>query len=293
VIRSLPFGKGCAKPARIMQFFNLRHASLTALLTMPLAFGPLAACSDDGGTEGGGTGTAETSGTPEESGEGDGDGDPGDGDGDPGDGDGDPGDGDGDSGDGDGDGDGGDGDGDGDSGDGDGDGDGGDGDGDSGDGDGDSGDGDGDGDPVECEPDDAVGVGMCDAFFGYAWNGMECVGVSGCNCNGADCQNIPLELADCEAAHANCDGQPDGCAGLDVMACQNDNACMPINGAMLNPMADCLEPSGFVACGDSAICAEVLTWGCDQNDTQYLFFNSCLPEGFVPCNGPNNDPPEC
>jgi hypothetical protein len=174
-------------------FFNLRHASLTSLLCAPLALG---ACGDDGSSESGGTET-ETSGTPEESGEGDGDGDPGDGDGDTGDGDGD-----GDEGDGDGDGDEGDGDGDGDEGDGDGDGDEGDGDGDEGDGDGDE--GDGDGDPVECEPDDAVGVGMCDAFFGYAWNGMECVGLSGCNCNGSDCPNLPFEPAECEAAHANC-----------------------------------------------------------------------------------------
>lgn len=135
---------------------------------------------------------------------------------------------------------------------------------------------------------------MCDAFFGWAWNGMACVGVSGCNCNGADCPNIPLELADCELAHANC-GQPDGCVGLDLAACENDNACMPINGAKLvqSNMGQCVEPPGFVGCADAGFCGGALTWGCDPNANKYLFFNSCLPDGFGPCMAPVVDPPEC
>jgi hypothetical protein len=134
---------------------------------------------------------------------------------------------------------------------------------------------------------------MCDAFFGWAWNGMQCVNVSFCNCNGVDCQDLPLELNDCELAHADCDAQPDGCAGLDVEACANDNTCMSIDGSMVNEMAMCLEKSDFVACADAAICGQVLTWGCDPNATPYLFFNSCLPEGFVACEGPDFDLPEC
>ena len=55
-----------------------------------------------------------------------------------------------------------------------------------------------------CEADAAEGVGECDAFFGYAWDGQACVGISGCECVGLDCDGLPLEPADCEAAHASC-----------------------------------------------------------------------------------------
>ncbi len=74
------------------------------------------------------------------------------------------------------------------------------------------------GDPNLCEPDatcdaqDAAGQGMCLAFWGYRWNGLECVGISGCGCEGADCDALYTEIADCQAAHAAClpgDGCPD------------------------------------------------------------------------------------
>ena len=41
--------------------------------------------------------------------------------------------------------------------------------------------------PTDCEAMDARGEGLCDAFFGYAWNGVTCVGISGCSCVGTDC----------------------------------------------------------------------------------------------------------
>jgi hypothetical protein len=137
---------------------------------------------------------------------------------------------------------------------------------------------------------------MCDQFFGYAWDGFQCVGVSGCNCNGDDCMSLPLELEECQAAHADCGEEPDGCVGLDVQACSDNNLCMTIFGSALgmNNQGDCLEKADFLGCDDAMLCAEVLTWGCDINATPYLFGNSCLPEGFMPCDGPgNNIPPEC
>ena len=272
-----------------MSLIKLRHASLTALLLVPLW-----ACNDDGNDSGDDAASTETDGSgPEESAEGNTENN-GDGDGDNGDGDGEGGDGDGDGDEGDGDGDGDEGDGDGDEGDGDGDGESGDGDGEEGDGDGDGESGDGDGDGDVCPPDDAHGQGMCDQFFGWAWNGVECVGVSGCNCVGTDCGNIPIELGDCEAAHADC-GMGDACADLGLEACQNSQGCMPINGAKLEGgnLNQCLEEPAFIECSEQLFCAEVLTWGCDINATKYLFFNSCLPQGFMPCNGPNGDPPPC
>ena|GEM_PF-1995716 len=56
----------------------------------------------------------------------------------------------------------------------------------------------------DCAPDDAKGVGMCLAFFGYAWNGQECVGQSGCACVGSDCGSLPMNPVDCEKAHTEC-----------------------------------------------------------------------------------------
>jgi hypothetical protein len=277
-----------------MSLIKLRHASLTALLFAPLS---LWGCNDDGSSttteEGTSTGTAETDGSGPESGDNDADAGDGDGDGGDGDGDGDGGDGDGDAGDGDGDG----GDGDGDGGDGDGDGDGGDGDGDGdgGDGDGDGDGGDGDGDPGECVPQDAQGQGLCDLFLGWAWNGMECVPLSGCQCVGTDCGNLYMEPAECENAYADCGGQPGPCADLNLQMCQNNMACMPINGQMLveSNQGICLEQSEFIACDEQAFCAEVLTWACDINATKYLFNNSCIPDGFMPCDPPNVDPQGC
>jgi hypothetical protein len=329
-----------------MKFFDyLRFPLTTMFLLAPVL---VAGCNDDGGNE-----AAE--GTESESG--DGDGDPGDGDGDPGDGDGDgePGDGDGDPGDGDGDpgdGDGDPGDGDGDPGDGDGDP--GDGDGDPGDGDGDPGDGDGDpGD--ECAPFDAMGVGPCEAFFGYSWNGVDCVGLSGCNCEGTDCDNLyetpeqclnahaqcgmgnactaqdakgdglcdqffgyawdgfqcigvsgcectgvdcdnlPWELSECEDAHAQCLPPDDGCAALPEPACLLDDLCMTINGSPLMKTRDswCSLPSQFLGCDDSAFCLQVFTWGCGPFGEIAEFPTSCLPPGWDACDPPVFNPPPC
>ncbi len=57
-----------------------------------------------------------------------------------------------------------------------------------------------------CAAEDALGVGPCEQFFGYAWNGLECVGQSGCDCVGLDCEFLDLDLAVCEAEHAECGG---------------------------------------------------------------------------------------
>lgn len=55
-----------------------------------------------------------------------------------------------------------------------------------------------------CEPMDARGMGACDAFFGYAWNGRECVGLSGCSCEGADCDATYDSAETCRDAYAGC-----------------------------------------------------------------------------------------
>jgi len=59
---------------------------------------------------------------------------------------------------------------------------------------------------VSCAPQDARGEGACDGFFGYAWNGRACVGVTGCRCVGADCPSISRDPDTCRARYAACRG---------------------------------------------------------------------------------------
>ena len=63
-----------------------------------------------------------------------------------------------------------------------------------------------DGGAVACRAQDARGDGLCDAIFGYAWNGMTCVGVTGCRCVGADCGALLRDPAACRARYAACGG---------------------------------------------------------------------------------------
>ncbi len=56
-----------------------------------------------------------------------------------------------------------------------------------------------------CRAQDATGVGPCDQFFGYRWDGAMCVAVNGCSCVGPDCGNLIQDLNVCESVHADCD----------------------------------------------------------------------------------------
>jgi hypothetical protein len=58
--------------------------------------------------------------------------------------------------------------------------------------------------PPYCPPQDARGVGACAAFFGYAWDGSQCVGVSGCSCEGTECRTLARDPMACEFAHRLC-----------------------------------------------------------------------------------------
>ncbi len=55
-----------------------------------------------------------------------------------------------------------------------------------------------------CAPMDAVGVGPCDAFFGYAFDGERCQAINGCSCEGTDCDALFSSLEDCEAKFEHC-----------------------------------------------------------------------------------------
>lgn len=55
-----------------------------------------------------------------------------------------------------------------------------------------------------CAPRDAMGMGPCDLFLGWTWDGTMCRGLSGCSCVGADCDRLYSSLSTCEAATAGC-----------------------------------------------------------------------------------------
>jgi len=55
-----------------------------------------------------------------------------------------------------------------------------------------------------CNPQDAQAVGPCDAFFGTAWDGSQCVALSGCACVGVDCDGLFESLEACETAFSDC-----------------------------------------------------------------------------------------
>ena len=113
--------------------------------------------------------------------------------------------------------------------------------------------------PNGCDQQDAVGTGPCDAFFGHAWNGQQCVGISGCGCKGSDCDKL-VELAVCQKVHANC-------PTLD--ACKTDQDC----GKVCNLCSDGSQVCAQSSCTngqcttppDSPLCAGIVPGGkCDQ-----------------------------
>lgn len=74
-----------------------------------------------------------------------------------------------------------------------------------------------------CEPMDARGDGPCAAFFGYAWNGSSCYGLSGCDCVGADCDAAYDTPEACESAHAHCGGET--CGTIAGLTCEAGEWC--------------------------------------------------------------------
>ena len=87
-----------------------------------------------------------------------------------------------------------------------------------------------------CAAQAAAGVGACDRFFGYAWNGSTCVTISGCSCEGSACGALFTTVEECRAAYPSCDGCTQGCAGTSsCMACRAVGgvvyACIPAGAA--------------------------------------------------------------
>ncbi|MCC6646282.1 MAG: hypothetical protein IT374_12010 [Polyangiaceae bacterium] len=66
-------------------------------------------------------------------------------------------------------------------------------------------------DVANCDAMKADGDGLCDAFFGFAWDGARCVGIGGCSCVGPDCNKLYPSLQQCLDAESACACQGKGC----------------------------------------------------------------------------------
>jgi hypothetical protein len=75
-----------------------------------------------------------------------------------------------------------------------------------------------------CAAQDVMMVGGCEPAPVYFWNGSECVGQSGCSCEGADCDAVFPNQADCEASYASCGGDA-FCGGFAGFTCSEDEFC--------------------------------------------------------------------
>jgi len=51
-----------------------------------------------------------------------------------------------------------------------------------------------------CEPMDALGVGPCAAILGWTFDGKRCQSLSGCSCEGKDCDRIHASPEECQAS---------------------------------------------------------------------------------------------
>jgi len=95
----------------------------------------------------------------------------------------------------------------------------------------------------DCAPFDATGEGPCDRFFGYKWDGSACVGVSGCDCVGPDCDRLYDRIEECERVHADC---LDPCAPQDA---RGEGACDMLLGWAWNG-TECVALSGCECVGE-------------------------------------------
>jgi hypothetical protein len=74
----------------------------------------------------------------------------------------------------------------------------------------------------DCSPMQAWGQGGCEAVIGVFWNGMQCVSVSGCSCEGPDCANAFETYEQCEAVFSACGA---ACGGFAGATCGSSEWC--------------------------------------------------------------------
>lgn len=129
---------------------------------------------------------------------------------------------------------------------------------------------------VPCDGMDAQGVGFCEMYMGLAWDGSDCVGVSGCSCEGADCDKLTLDRDECLAAHTHCSAGP-SCDPMDARGegfCEmyfgitwDGSQCVGLGGCSCTG-ADCNELyQDMASCeSDHALCGAAPS--CDAMDAR-------------------------
>lgn len=60
-----------------------------------------------------------------------------------------------------------------------------------------------DGTQTKCAAQDITTDG-CGAFFGYAWDGKQCVALDGCECKGSDCSAVFATEKECVSKYSSC-----------------------------------------------------------------------------------------
>lgn len=91
--------------------------------------------------------------------------------------------------------------------------------------------------PSICDPLDVRGEGLCDMVLGIYWDGTRCRTLSGCSCEGKDCDRLFASQDECEAAVLGC---PSACGPMDA---QGSGPCAMILGYAWNG-SRCVSLSG-------------------------------------------------
>ena len=99
--------------------------------------------------------------------------------------------------------------------------------------------------------------------------------------------------ADPEPAPAADPAAEPGCAGLDAQACQATEGCQTVRGSHLVALpaqgaapAHCLQPRTAVGCIEAQMCAEAITYFCNDQGDVIEVTNACGPVGWKSCEAP-------
>ncbi len=102
-----------------------------------------------------------------------------------------------------------------------------------------------------CPAQEAKGDNVCKKILGYAWDGLGCSTVVGCNCEGAGCGWLFASYDDCKYKFSGCSNPVSGAGGTTntgsvctAQEAKGDAACEKVlgyawDGAVCNPIVGC------------------------------------------------------
>ena len=94
-----------------------------------------------------------------------------------------------------------------------------------------------------CVPQQATGVGACEISLGVFFTGGSCASISGCSCEGEDCDAAYVSVEACVQAHRGC---VVGCVPQDATVV---GSCEPLPHVVFTGV-DCVEMTGCECIGD-------------------------------------------